>query len=184
MTNQELLALVKKHPIGFGCGALCLVLGVTLYFRSGAIPEAESQLEQKSALAERYRANVTYSAQLQEQLEAVTAANAAINERVIFASQLGVNYGLFQKLIKDTGVVFADFGQTTPANAPKPKTAFLPVAFRITVQGELRQLLDFLRAIESGPHYSRVLTANVSGNPTERGGKLTLALTLELLGQP
>jgi hypothetical protein len=185
MTNEEFVVLAKKNPISFACALLSLGLVAGLYFRAEAGPEAEAQLTQLSASGERMALNIQYSAQLKEQSEAMAAALKEIDTRIIRASQLGTNTQYFYKLEADTGAKIIDLRQTTPAIVAKPaKGTFVPVAFAVTVQGSLAQLLEFLRNIENGAHYSRVLTATWNGNPTTRSSPLTLGLSLELLGQP
>lgn len=185
MTNQDFGALVKKNPVSFGCAALSVALVAGLYFRSDATPEAGADLTQKSATGERIALNIQYSAQLKEQVDSVVAATREIDSRIIRTSQLGTNTQYFYKLEADTGVKIIDLRQTTPAIAARPaKGTFGPVAFAVTVQGDLTQILGFLRQVENGAHYSRVLTANWSGNAATRNSPLTLGLGLELLGLP
>ncbi len=186
MTNDELKALVKKNPISVGCGLLSLLLGAGLYFRSGEIPAAEEELATRSAEAERLALNVKNTERLKEQLDALTAANKTIATRVVRVNEQGKNVQFFYKLFAETEVKQVDFRQaTTAANMPKgAKTAFIPVAFGLSVQGTLPQILDFLRQLEGGTHYCRVLTASVAGTAANRSGLLTLSLTLELLGLP
>lgn len=183
MTNEEFVAAVKKNPISFGCGALSLALAAGIYFRGDALPEAEADLTQKSAQVERIALNVQYSAQLKEQLETVTNANKEIDARLVHASRLSSNTQYFYQIENETGVKMIDLRQTTPAVIAKPaKGSYLPVAFSVTVQGTLSQILDFLRHVENGTHYCRVLTASCNGGA--RNAPLTLALNLELLGVP
>jgi hypothetical protein len=185
MTNEELFALIKKNPISFACGALTIGLAVALYFRSDAIPEAEAKLTERAAVAEKYTLNITNSAQLKDQYDDLLKANKDIDARIVRASQLGVNYQYFQKLRSDTGVTVVDFGQTTPGNVAKPaKGSFLPVAFRVTVQGTFAQLMDYVRLVEGGTNLGRIRAATLSGNSAKRDTPLTLALTVDLLGIP
>lgn len=185
MSNAELVALVKKNPVSFGCGAVSVLLAVAIYFRSDAIPEAETLLAQKTAEAERLTLNVQYSAQLKEQVDTLTVATADIDGRAVRASQLGNNTQYFYRIERDTGVKIVDLRQTTPAVVAKPaKGSFIPVAFSVTAQGTLKQILEFLRQVENGAHFSRVLTASVAGNATQRNSPLTLSFTVELLGVP
>ncbi len=185
MTNQELAALIKKNPVSFGCIALSVVLIAAIYFRSGEISAAEAELAQKSAEGDRLATNVKFSAQLKEQYEAVVAANKEIDTGMVRASQVGANTQYFYELEKETGVKLVDIRQvTTVATLPKGgKNAFVPIGYSVSAQGTLSQLLDLLRLIEGGVHYSRILTATCSGATTTRG-LLTLTLTLELLGLP
>lgn len=186
MTTDELMTVVKRNPIGFGCAALSLALIVAIYFRSGAIPETDAQLQQKSAEAERYALNIKNAVQLPEQVERIAAANKAIEGRMVHVNQLAINQQYFQVLRRDTGVNLVDFRQATmSANVVKGgKTAYMPVAFSLVVQGTLPQTLNFLRALENGTHYCRVLAATCAANPNARTAPLTLSLTLELLGVP
>ena len=186
MTKEELIALIKKNPVSFGCGALSLALAVGLYLRSEAIPEAEDELALKSAEAQRYALNLKSSSQLKEQHEALVADNKTIESRMVRVSQYGVNTQFFYKLFADTGVKQLDFRQSTAsANVPKGgKATFFPVAFSVSVQGSFAQIIDFLRQLEDGAHYCRVLNATCSGGAGNRAGPLTLSLNLELLGLP
>ena len=182
MTNDQLKALIKKNPVTVVCGAITLAVVVGLYLRSGDIAAAEADLAQKSAASEKHALNITYSAQLKEQHEALVAANKAIDARLTRASQQGINTQYFYKLERETGVKLVSFGQSGAAKGAK--TAFLPIGFNVAVQGTLPQTLDFLRQLENGTHYSRVLSAHYSLNAAARNGPLTLSLTLELLGLP
>jgi hypothetical protein len=185
MNSQELIATVKKNPVSFACGALSLALIAAIYFRSDAIPEAEADLAQISAQAEKLALNIKYSAQLKEQVDTLVAANQEIDGRIIRASQLGTNTQYFYRVESATGVKIIDLRQTTSATVSKPaKGTFVPVAFTVTVQGSLKQILEFLRQVENGAHYSRILTASCNGNAATRSSPLTLALSLELLGLP
>lgn len=185
MTNEEAMVMIKKNPISFGCGALSFLLAVGLYLRAEALTDAEADLTQKSAAAERIASNIKYSAQLKEQSEALVAANAEIDARIIRASQLGINTQYFYKLESETGVkILGDPRQTTASVGKPAKGTFSPVAFAITVQGTFPQIVEFLRQLENGVHYSRVLTATCTTNVSTRNSPLTLGLTLELLGLP
>lgn len=185
MTGQDIVAGIKKNPLSVTCGVLSVALLVVWFLRSDLIGEAETQLNEKTAEAQKYATNIQYSAQLKEQVDRLLAANKQIEGRAVRASQLGINTGYFYNIEKDTGVKFIDLRQVTPSSVSKPaKGSFLPVAFAVAVQGDLNHILAFLQHVESGTHYSRVLTASLSGNSQQRNGPLTLSLTLELLGTP
>lgn len=185
MTNEEAIALIKKNPISFGCGALSFALAIGIYLRSEATPDADAELIQKTASSERITLNIKYGAQIKEQTETLVAAGKEIDKRIIRSSQLGTNTQYFYRVEADTGVKIIDLRQTTPAVAARPaKASFLPVGFAVTVQGSMTQLLSFLRELESGAHYSRILGASCVGSASARTAPLTLTLSLELLGQP
>jgi hypothetical protein len=185
MTSQEFRALLRKHPVSCGCVGLSLALVVAIYFRSGGIAAAEATLLQKSTEGERYETNVKFAAQLKEQYDAIVAANKEIDSGIVRASQVGANTQYFYELEKQTGVKLLDIRQvTTAVAAPKGgKNFFVPISYSVSAQGSLSQLLQLLRSIEAGEHYSRILTASCGGKSSTRG-LLTLSLTLELLGLP
>ena len=184
MSNQELLAFVRKNPIGIGCGVLALALGGAIFYRSDAVPEKEAELVQKSGEGERYAANLKNANQLQEHYDALVAANKAIDARIVRASQFGKNLQYFYKLESETGVkLVADPRIAPPAAKKDPKAAFISIPCNLSVQGNLPQLLSFLRRLENGTHYCRVNSLAL-GAGTDRNTALSLSINLELLGLP
>lgn len=185
MTSEDLGAAIKKNKISVGCAVLSVACIVVLFLRNNLISEAEARLVEKTAEAQKYATNIQYSAQLKEHVDTVTAANKQIEGRIVRASQLGINTQYFYTIESDTSAKLIDLRQLTPATVAKPaKGSFLPVAFAVSVQGDLNQILTFLRQVENGAHYSRVVNATLSGNSATRNSPLTLALSLELLGVP
>jgi hypothetical protein len=186
MTNEELFALVKKNPIGFGCLALSLALGAGIYFRGDQVPLASEELTKKSEEGSRLAANLQNAAQLKEQLDAMAVATKELEGRLIHASQTLTNYGYFYKLAGETGVTMTVISQAPPSGPGKgaTKTTYNGVPFTITVQGTMHQLVDYLRRLESGARYCRVMTVTCGVPVTDRGNPITLSLNLELLGLP
>lgn len=191
MTNQELVALVKKNPVSVGCGVLALALGAGLYFRSDQIPAVTAQLDQVSAEGRRLTANIRNAAQLAEQIATLEEAGRKIAPRIVSAPELAKNLQYFYKLEADTGTKLIDLRQLPPAvagpGAAKGSPAiYAGVGFAVSVEGEYPTIIDFLRRLENGTHYCRVINATVTttGGETDRTGPLKLTLTLELLGQP
>lgn len=187
MTTPELVALIKKNPLSFGCGALSVILAAAVYLRDDEIPGAEAELALRSADGDRIALNIQYSAQLKEHADAIAAAGKEMEARLIRPNQLGTNTQYFYKLEGDTGVKIIDLRQITAPGAPAAKgakNAYAPVPFSVSVQGHLPQILEFLRQLENGAHYCRVLTASFNGAASNRNSVLTLGLSLELLGRP
>jgi len=67
---------------------------------------------------------------------------------------------------------------------PAAKNLYGGVAFTVSVTGTLNQVLDYLRRLENGPRYCRVMTVTCGVPPADRASPITLNLNLELLGQP
>jgi hypothetical protein len=193
MTNQEAIAAVKRNPISFVCGALSIVFGLTIYLRDEEIPGAEAEMALRTADRDRAALNIKYSAQLNEQAESLAASVKEIESRLVRPGELGNNTQYFYTLEKLTGIKITDLRQSTLSGAVgaasgavaarAPKVTYLPVGFAIGAQGTLPQILNFLRQLENGSHYSRVLSASIVGNSAPRNQILSISLTLELLGQ-
>jgi len=187
MTTPELIALLRKNPISVGCAALALGLTVWTYLDSDEEPKLASQLEQVSAEASRHAANIKNAAQLHEQLNALAAARAEIEPRIVRASELAQNTQYFYKIESETGTkIDIQRANQTVTIKPGTKTIYAPVTFSVAVEGEYPAILEFLRRVEHGVHFARVTscTLNKSGTALDRSGPLRLVLNLELLGQP
>ncbi len=187
ISNEQALALLKKNPLVTGMVAVCVVLLAALYFRMDKLPAETTQLEEKTREGRRLAENIKNSAQLPEQLAEVTAANKEIETRLVSSGQIANNSQYFFRLESETGVKLQGLRQVpTPRNAPK--TGKLPVGFTFSVQGTYTQVFDFLRRLESGTHYCRILTANLvpldEGSSGGRSDNVSLNLNLELLGTP
>lgn len=182
VTTEKLREIIQKHPISIGCGVVALVLLGIVYFRSGAATAYSTELEQKTAEASRLAMNLKNSTQLKEHLEAVVAAGKGIEGRMIKADDLTTNRQYFYRLESDTGIKLLDLRQS-PSTKKDAKSTYTPTAFSVNVQGEYTQLLTFLRQLERGPRFCRVLSASCNSAP-ERGQLLVLSLSLELLGTP
>lgn len=183
MTNEELFALVKKNPISVGCALLCVALGAGIYFRGGEVPAATEELTKKSDEGSRLASNLQNAAQLKEQVEALTAAEKELDSRLIRASQTLTNLEYFYKLESETGTKIT-IAQGILGSSKNTKTTYNGVPFTVTVQGTLNQTLDYLRRLESGARYCRVMNVTCGVAPADRGSAITLNLNLELLGQP
>lgn len=184
MTNAELFAFVRKNPIGIGCGFLAVALGAAIYFRSDRVPESEAELEQKSSEAERYKNNLKNATQLQEHYDALVAVNKAVDARIVRYSRLGMNLQYFYNLESETGVKLTTDPRISPPVAKKdPKAAYFSIPVNLSVQGSYPQLLAFMRRLENGTHFCRVLTVSMAG-AGDRNSPLSLGITLELLGLP
>ncbi len=191
MAAEPVIATLKANPISVACGALALTLAVGIYLRSSRVPESEALLEQKVTQGERIDANLKNGVQLADQFAAISAARKEIESRLIHPDELAKNLQFFYKLEADTGTKLVDLRQNVlaPGKAgAKGKTAYMGFGYGLAVRGDYARLLDFLRRLESGQRFCRVMSVTMMGvsNGVEgsRGNELTLNLGLELLGQP
>lgn len=184
VSTEQLLAFVRKNPAGCAGGVVIVIAAVVLYFGSGLLPEAEQDLNEKSQLGLRLQSNLKNANQLKEQLEALVAAEKNIEGRLIRSSELMINNQYFYKLESETDVKLVDMKQTsTGVLKPGAGKNYIPITFTVNAQGTYKQILNFLRHLEGGTHFCRIISATCS--PVgERSGRMTAALTLELLGRP
>lgn len=188
MTSAELIATIKKQPVGFACGALCLVCAGLLYFRSGKLDESQKEYDAKSAESARILTNVSNSKNLPEHLAEIQAQAKELDSRLVRAGQLAVNLQFFYKLEAETEVKLLDVRQD---NSPKgTKTLFVGVPYSLSVQGSYKQLLTFLHRLEDGSrlcHFNNI-GVNKSGGSADAtagpGAIMTMSLNIELLGLP
>jgi hypothetical protein len=197
MTTKDLSVWLKKHPFSAACAGLSVLLVAGYFFRQGSVPEAEALLEQRTTESRRLKANISNSTALKEHVAALEDANAKVNQRLVRSADLAKNQQYFYKIEADTGVKLADLRPggaaapgARPAAAAGPKKHFSTVPYTCTVQGTYSQLLAFLRKLEQGEHFPRILSASVSvsgggGEDTasEADPVLSLTIGIELLGQ-
>ena len=185
MTAADITASIKKQPVGFACGLLCLVLGALLYFRSDAIDQDQSDYDTKAAQAAKIIANVSASKNLAEQVKEIQAHTKDMESRLMQAGQLAVNQQYFYKLEAENEVKLLDLRQNSiPRNS---KTTYIPVPFIVSVQGPYKQIMAFLNRLENGPHFCHISSATFNkmvGGEGAAQNAMTLTLNLELLGQP
>jgi len=185
MSNEELIAFLRKNVICVACVVASLVIGGTIYLRSNELPAAEKVFADNAQKAALLAANIEDSEQLAEQHAKLVTANAAIAERMIRVGQLAENEQYYYQLESDTGVkLTTDIRQIpwVPPAKGAPKTAYSRVGFALTATGTYGQVLDLLRRLEGGEHYCRILTCNLRPAGELRDPALQVTLTLELLG--
>ena len=185
MSHAPKIAFIKKNLVVLGCGLIALGFGVAIYFQVDSLVEATDLIEQKTTEGMRLTANLKNSYQLPEQLAAITQARAQVDGRLVSASELAKNLQYFYKLEADTSVkLLALFQNPVPAPKPGAKPALIGIGYNLSYQGSYTNALNFLSRLESGTHYSRLISANISTNSSTREGPVTVSLALELLGRP
>ena len=192
MTGADLIALVKKQPIAFGCGLIVVASGAALFFPREAVTNAQALFEEKEQEFQKIDANVRNAAGLAEATAEIQDAGKQFETRLVRAPQLANNLQTFYRLEAETGVKLIDARQQ-PIPTPKPgapKGAYSPIPFNVSVQGDYAQVHDFLRRLEAGPHFLRFTQVSLSklsavGDArTASGLAMSATINLELLGTP
>jgi Tfp pilus assembly protein PilO len=187
MTSADIIARIKKQPVGFACGLICLLCIGWLYFRSGEAEKRQADYDAKSAEAAKVLSNVSLSKSLPAEVAEIQAATKELESRLVRDGQLAVNLQYFYKLEAETEVKLLDVRQNPRAKNSKQMYPGIP--FNVNVQGPYKNVMAFLQRVENGRHFCRVLSASYS--KTSMGGEgggatpaITMGLNLELLGQP
>ena len=187
MNSADIIARIKKQPIGFACGLICLLAIGWLYYRSGEFEKRQADYEAKSAEAKKVLANVSTSKSLPAEVAEIQAATKEMESRLVRDSQLAVNLQYFYKLEAETEVKLLDVRQN-PRNRTT-KATYVGIPFNVNVQGTYKNVMAFLQRLEKGRHFCRILAVNFTKAPYGAEGQaavpgITMALNLELLGQP
>jgi Tfp pilus assembly protein PilO len=192
MNIDSIKTLARKNPLGSSAALFSILLIIVVYFRHGALQSTEAVLGEKAAEGERLKSNVTYSTNMAEHLAQITAANDAVSKRLVRSSELAINLQYFYKIEAETGVKLGDLQQqaSTPSK-DAPKGAYTTVPYSARLEGSFTNILMFLRRLEQGWYYSRIISASVEtsgGDGADAGAKASdivqLNITLELLGKP
>lgn len=182
LEGKDIVNAAKKRPIVFICAALIFILLGLMYWRSGEIPELQGQVDDRTSVLRKSKINVTYSVQLDAQLKALTDINQKIKASGLRAENLAQNQQVFYRMEAETGVKLIDIQQrATDSNLAKGAvaTVYLPIVFSITIEGDYRELLTFLKKLEAGPTITRVSGATLM---MSANNALSLSLTVEMLG--
>jgi hypothetical protein len=182
----------RKHLLGTASVAVLIVMLAALSIRRSSMTEMKASLESNAAEAQRHITNISYSLQLEEHLRALENANRVIASRLVNPQDLALNLEYFYKLERETGVKLLD---TRPATSPSSgraavamKGGYKPVQYAVSLQGSYARVLTFLRRLEQGSYYCRVVTANCNLAQEEAADKkgaseIVLSLTVEILGK-
>lgn len=186
MTFADILARIKKQPVGFVCGVICLLCAGWLYYRGDEFDKRQAELKTTSEKAEVIKSNVGFAKNLPEQVAEMQVSAKELEGRLVRAGQLAVNLQYFYKLEAENEVKLLDVRQN-----PLPKVAKGPsvgIPYNVNVQGSYKQVMAFLQRLETGRHFCRINNATFtkSGPSGGEGAStaMTLALSLELLGLP
>jgi hypothetical protein len=188
MTAIKLPTFVKKQPVAMVCALLCSVLGLAIYFRQDSLATAQADLEDKTSRASHLKENVdnansiNKADRLDEQYVAMKQALQAIEARLVRANTIAINKQYFYKIEAETQTKLTGLSQLGAIKSVGT-TTYVAVAYSLSVEGTYPKLLDFVRRVENGEHFSRVLSltlARTGGGENSPGSTATISLNLEL----
>jgi hypothetical protein len=191
-TTKDFAVILKKYPLVISCGVLSVVLLAGSYIRSTRAGALSAQLKEKDDQGTAILNNIKNGTNLPEQFETLSAATKELESRLVRGAERARNQQYFYRIESDTGVKELSLQANAPGRAQQrgPKPLYTGVSYTIAVQGDYRQILNFIGRLESGPLFYRLVSCSVaqqrSASVKEPRGASTinLTLTLELLGLP
>lgn len=180
ITAQSVGAILKKYPILWACGFITVGLAAVLYLRSDLQAEKSAELEKLTREGARYRANISNSVQLQDQLDFLVRANEAVRARALKVDGLAENLQYLYRLESEVGVKYLDLRPGGKAAIPKQPPTYLPINYTVSMQGSFAQMITFIRHFEQGAYFARINAASANGSDSS----VTVNLTIDLLGVP
>jgi Tfp pilus assembly protein PilO len=187
MTGADLIALIRKQPVGFVCALVSVGCALALYLRGDLIAENQTKYEATAKQAARVQANLKNAVNLPEQLAEAQTLGKELEGRLMRASQLASNLQYFYKLEAENGIKLTDLRQgpvSTGRNAPKG--AYLGVPYSLAIQGSFKQVAQFMTRLENGRHFCRYSSASFAklGGNASTADLMSVSLNIELLGTP
>ena len=191
-TTKDFVVILKKHPLVISCGVLSVVLLTGSYIRNARAGALSALLKEKDDQGTAILNNIKNGTNLPEQFETLSAATKELESRLVRGAERARNQQYFYRIESDTGVKELSLQANAPRRAqPRgPKPLYTGISYSIAVQGDYRQILNFIGRLESGPLFYRLISSSVSQQrgasaKEQRGASMiNLTLTLELLGLP
>jgi hypothetical protein len=175
-------AAVRLHPVIAACLGVALAAGIANYPLWQKRLEVTQQHEVVRLQGERMLAALTERGRINADLAVLTAAQEIIDRNLVNEQSMEVNLGYFYRLEKVSRVRLARIDQMVALPA-EPGQPFKIVPITLQVAGTYRNLLGFMRELETGPRILRTRAYRLErGDHT--GTELKLYLNVELLAEP
>ncbi len=184
VTLKDVMDFVKRFPIGVGGGLVAAIMLGGWYVRSDKADDAAAQLKQLEEQGRKIDSEISNAISLPEQYSTLSAETKQLESRLLRASERAHNQRYFYQLEADTGVKEISLQSTGGADAPKGGRIFGGIAYTVTVEGDYRQILDFVGRLESGQYFYRLVSASVARKGERSSSQVSATLNIELLGVP
>jgi Tfp pilus assembly protein PilO len=200
---QQLLGVFRRHPFVIICSALSILLWVANYFIWQRHQELAASHQVLQRNGEDMLQSLTNHSRITAELATVKEALGYIEANMIHEGDLPENMGYFYQLEAASRIRLQALNQLS-SMPPPPDQPFKTVPFTLRTSGSYRQVLRFLRELETGPRLYKVQTyslaqgaasaAGPAAAPSGRGGpgadiaaapaSVNLDITIEVLAHP
>jgi len=193
---QQLLGFFRRHPFVIICSALSILLWVANYFIWQRQQELAASHQTLQRNGEDMLQSLTNHSRITAELATVKEALGYIEANLIHEGDLPENMGYFYQLETASRIRLQALNQLS-AMPPPPEQPYKTVPFTLRTSGSYRQVLRFLRELETGPRLYKVQTyslAQSAGPAAGPGGPgadvagapatVSLDITIEVLAHP
>lgn len=196
---QQMLGFFRRNPFVIACSALAILLWVANYFIWQRQQELAASHQALQRSGEDMLQSLTNHSRITTELATVKEALGYIEANMIHEGDLPENMGYFYQLEAASRIRLQALNQLS-SMPPPPEQPFRTVPFTLRTSGSYRQVLRFLRELETGPRLYKVQTyslAQGAGPATAQGGRggsdadvvsapasVTLDITIEVLAHP
>lgn len=198
---QRLLGFFQRHPFPITCSLLAGLLWIGNYFIWNRHRELTEDHQSLQRSGEDMLQALTNHGRITAELATVKDALAFIEQHLIHEGDLPENMGYFYQLETTSRLRLGALNQLS-SQPPPPDQPYKTVPFTLRTTGSYRQVLRFLRELESGPRLFKIQTygftqggpaagepsglapGNVATDIASGPVMITLDLTIEVLAHP
>lgn len=198
---QILLGFFRRHPFSISSSLLAGLLWIGNYFIWQRHAELTAGHQSLQRSGEDMLQALTNHSRITSELTAVKEALAFIEQSLIHEGDLPTNMGYFYQIETSSRIRLQALNQLS-SMPPPPDQPFKTVPFTLRTTGSYRQVLRFLRELETGPrqfkiqtyafsHSGPAVSESVSPTPgrasaevTAGPAQITLDMTIEVLAHP
>lgn len=183
---QQLLAFFRRHPFVIACSAIAILLWVANYFIWQEQQRLTAAHQTQQRAGEDMLQALTNHSRVTEELNVVKEALAFIDRNLVHEGDLPENMGYFYQIETASRLRLQSLNQLS-SMPPPPEQAFKTVPFTLRTTGSYRQVLRFLRELESSPRLYKVQNYSLAQGGAaggEEATQVTLDLTIEVLAHP
>ena len=198
---QILLGFFRRHPFSISSSLLAGLLWIGNYFIWQRHAELTAGHQSLQRSGEDMLQALTNHSRITSELTAVKEALAFIEQSLIHEGDLPTNMGYFYQIETSSRLRLGALNQLS-SQPPPPDQPYKTVPFTLRTTGSYRQVLRFLRELESGPRLFKIQTygftqggpaagepsglapGNVATDIASGPVMITLDLTIEVLAHP
>jgi Tfp pilus assembly protein PilO len=177
----QFIVLCRFRPVITACYAIAVILGVLNYFLWQQRAAETTRHEEVRKKGEFMRDALANRARIERDLAALAEAMFHVERNVVDELSMEVNLGYFYKLERSTRVRLVRLNQLGSLPAA-PDTAFKAVPFSMQVVGSYRNIMNFLRELETGPRLLRIRSCTFEQGVRD-STELIMNLTVDALAR-